>query len=187
MATNNKKKQNKDKNELNNYHVQLLSKRASRALDAREAAFKEAHAESPDLELVAYVRDKAAELGHSPREGEIEGWRYLKERFGNWNNLLRRAGLRPCKTVEPSGKYTLFKEEFDRQVVLYKEHKKYLKQRSKERQIEQAEKKKAQEAYLAEHPEAKKKKKHKKQTQTSVSKSDVPPESDPPGGEGDGK
>ena len=153
------KKKKKNKNKLNNYHVQLLSKRAVRVLDAREKAFKEAHINDTDVELLNYVLKQTLALGHSPRSGEIEGWRYLEERFKSWDAILKRLHLDPYKSNETYRKYILFQKEFDHQLALYKEHKKYQKQKSLERRLKQAETKKANEAYLAEHPEARKKKK----------------------------
>ncbi len=149
----------KNKNNQNNYHVQLLSKRAVRVLDAREKAFKEAHINDTDVELLDYVLKQTLALGHSPRSGEIEGWRYLEERFKSWDAILKRLHLDPYKSNETYRKYILFQKEFDHQLALYKEHKKYQKQKSLERRLKQAETKKANEAYLAEHPEARKKKK----------------------------
>ena len=159
---NNASKQKKDKNELNNYHVQLLTSRALKALNAREDAFIEVHEGDADADLIAYVKSEALRLGHAPRQGEIEGWRYLEERFGTWKTLLEKARLKPFGIEEPFRRYALFTDEYERQAELYAEHKRYKKQRSIERKIGQAERKKQQEAYLLEHPEARKKKKKKK-------------------------
>ena len=164
MTTNNTKKpkKNKDENELNNYHVQLIISRTLKALNAKEEAFKEYHKNDSDSDLIAYIIDEKKKLGHTPRQGEIEGWRYLIERFGSWDELLEASGLKAFTIEEPYKRYSLFLDEYEHQSLLYAEHKKYKKQRSRERKIEQAQKKKQQEAYLREHPEAARKKKRKK-------------------------
>ena len=164
MTANNTKKpkKNKDENELNNYHVQLIISRTLKALNAKEEAFKEHHQNDSDLDLIACFMDEAERLGHTPRQGEIEGWRYLLERFGSWDELLEASGLKAFTIEEPYKRYSLFLDEYEHQSLLYAEHKKYKKQRSRERKIEQAQRKKQQEAYLLEHPEAAKKKRKKK-------------------------
>ncbi|MCR4722396.1 MAG: hypothetical protein K5629_01300 [Eubacteriales bacterium] len=172
---------NKNKNELNNYHVQLLSKRAIRVLNARESAFKEAHSDDTNAQLLSYVLDQASSLGHAPRRGEIEGWRYLEERFGSWEIILKKAHLNPYKNNENYRKYALFQKEFDRQRDLYVKHKKYRKQKSLERKIIQAERRKANEAYLAEHPEARNKKKRTKTPAASDRAADLRAAEDEPG------
>ena len=158
----NKPKKNKDKNELNNYHVQLIISRTLKALNAKEETCKEHHQNDSDLDLIACFMDEAERLGHTPRQGEIEGWRYLLERFGSWDELLEASGLKAFTIEEPYKRYSLFLDEYEHQSLLYAEHKKYKKQRSRERKIEQAQRKKQQEAYLLEHPEAARKKKRKK-------------------------
>lgn len=49
-----------------------------------------------DEELLAVVQAKAAELGRRPLKSEMDLAWYFKERFGPWNRILERAGLKPA-------------------------------------------------------------------------------------------
>lgn len=77
-------------------HNNFLTKEDREVLKrfAKETAFAAAHADDSDEELLAYLRDCAAALGHIPTKNEVIGCRYLKQRLGPWNRVLETAGLR---------------------------------------------------------------------------------------------
>lgn len=165
QKTQNGKKQTKDKNKNNGFYNTVIAQRAARVLDARETAFEEEHQNDKDYQLLDYFHKQAMRLGHTPRIKEIEGWRYLEKRFGTWDILLIRAGMRRYYGRDSESDYAIIRNERDRQMELHKEKKRQKKIRAAQRVKEQAQKKKEQEAYLAAHPEARKKKKRKKPEQ----------------------
>ncbi len=69
---------------------------------AQDRAFAEAHSGDTDEELLAYLRQRAEELGHAPTKAEVVGAAYIKERFVYWNIALTLAGLpMPAGTRPP--------------------------------------------------------------------------------------
>ena len=168
QKTETKKKQPKNKNKNDGFYNTVIAQRAAMELEAREAAFEEAHKDDKDWQLLDYFYQCSLRLGHTPRIKEIEGWKYLEKRFGTWDVLIIMAGMKRYYGREPESEYALIKNERDRQLELHKEKKRQKKIRAAQRLKEQAQRKKEQEAYLAAHPEARKKKKKKKKPQQPV-------------------
>lgn len=75
----------------------LLTKEDREVLErfAMESAFAAAHAGDSDETLLSYLKDCAVALNHIPTKKEVIGCRYLKQRFGPWNRVLEKAGLKP--------------------------------------------------------------------------------------------
>ncbi len=70
----------------------------------RETAFGRQHRDDTDRQLLQYIRDRAAKLGHIPKKSEVPGYTYLKGRLGPWPRILEKAGLkkpRKKKTEKP--------------------------------------------------------------------------------------
>ena len=82
-----------------------VAKRTVAALEARDAAFAEKHADTPLAELSQYVSNRAELLRHTPSPCEIDGGTFIEERFGSWDAVLEMAHLRP-PTKEPKLKDT---------------------------------------------------------------------------------
>ena len=61
----------------------------------RDMAWGVAHQRDSGEQLLAYIRQCAADLGETPRERDVVGGIYLRERFGGWQTAVRRAGLPP--------------------------------------------------------------------------------------------
>ena len=165
-----KNKTTKDKNLHNSFYSTIIAGRVNRELEKRELEFAAAHAKDTDPELILYVCQQALKLGHSPREKEITGWQYLSDRFENWERVLLKAHLKPYPVDEPEYNYAIVEEEFDRQIALHKERKRQRKIKAAQRLKHQEEKRRAQELWLAEHPELSKKKKKKKKNSNHSSK-----------------
>ncbi len=50
-----------------------------------------------DEELLQMIRDKAEELGRSPKKSEIPESSRIKSRFGPWHKAVIAAGLTPYR------------------------------------------------------------------------------------------
>lgn len=80
--------------------LSYIKKLLRKKLEEAENAFSRKHYGDSDEQLLAYLRQCAAELGGTVYNGnsiynfDITGTRLLKERFGNnWDNILAMAGL----------------------------------------------------------------------------------------------
>lgn len=62
--------------------------------DLLENQFKYDHRKDSDEQLLDYVRQVAEELGHTPSKTETIGYRYLKQRLGNWPKIMVMSGLK---------------------------------------------------------------------------------------------
>ena len=78
-----------------NWCQQQIAKRARAALDARDAAFAEKHADTPLEELAQYLLRQARQLRHTPGPCEVDGGAFIEQRFGSWDAALQAAHLRP--------------------------------------------------------------------------------------------
>ena len=72
---------------------QKLEAMTDAAVRQKNAAFVAAHRSDTDEQLIAYVRQSAQELGHTPYPREIFGGAMIYERFGTWSKVLNAAGL----------------------------------------------------------------------------------------------
>ena len=71
------------------------------ALAERDRAWAAEHEADTDAELLDYLRQCAADLGHTPMRREVLGSTYIAERFGNWSVALTVAGLYLPKKKRP--------------------------------------------------------------------------------------
>lgn len=137
-----------------------IAKRVKEALEARDAAFAERHAETPLPQLAQYLKRCAETLKHSPSPNEVDGGAFIEERFGSWEAAMRLAKLSPPKSMRKLSDTARYKGEKARQEPLYREERKKKKQlkreRADQRKHEMAVKKRAEKAAQAEW-EAKKK------------------------------
>ena len=78
-----------------NWCKQQVAKRARAALEARDAAFAEKHAETTLEELAQYLVRQANMLRHTPAPCEVDGGDFIEQRFGSWDAALKAAHLRP--------------------------------------------------------------------------------------------
>ena len=72
------------------------------AMIERDKLWAAEHEGDSDEKLLTYLRQCAAELGHTPmRRREVVGSTYISERFGNWAVALSMAGLPMPKKKRP--------------------------------------------------------------------------------------
>ena len=71
------------------------------ALVERDKVWTVEHEGDSDDELLDYVRQCAAELGHTPMRREVLGSTYISERFGNWAVALTIAELPLPRGMKP--------------------------------------------------------------------------------------
>lgn len=69
----------------------------------RDRLWGETHENDTDEQLLAYLRQCAEALGHSPVKAEVEGGGYLAKRFINWSLALHLAELPLPQGMKPAG------------------------------------------------------------------------------------
>lgn len=77
------------------------------ARQERDFAWGREHDRDSDARLIAYVRDCAGRLGHSPTAQEVLGAAYIAQRFGSWAVALTAAELPLPRGVKPPNPKTL--------------------------------------------------------------------------------
>lgn len=101
-----------------------IAKRTRAALEARDAAFAERHAETPLLQLAQYLRKCADTLKHSPSPNEVDGGDFIEQRFGSWEAAMLAARLSPPKSMRKLSDTARYKQEKAIQEPLYREERK---------------------------------------------------------------
>ncbi|MGN1009052.1 MAG: homing endonuclease associated repeat-containing protein [Butyricicoccus sp.] len=69
--------------------------------EEQERSWEAAHRNDSDEQLLEYLRERAAELGHTPMRREVEGSTYIAQRFVCWTVALTCAGLPLPQGVKP--------------------------------------------------------------------------------------
>ena len=118
----------------------VINRMVRESLEQKEEDFAISHAQDSDAELLIYLRQCAAELRHSPWPKEIVGWKYLTERFEDWNEMLRKAHLPMPTTPNKVSSFQLMLEETKYQKQVYRQKKEEKKAKAAERRKLQAEK-----------------------------------------------
>lgn len=119
-----------------------IRRMVEQSLEHQEEEFARAHEDDTDMQLLAYLRESAWKLQHSPGENEIVGWQLIRTRFGSWESALRKAGLPEPQMQDEFTGYARVQEEIERQKVLYREKKAAKKLRHQQRIQAQQEKRK---------------------------------------------
>ena len=136
----NKKGTKKVRPDRNAIYNAVINRMVRESLDQKEEAFAIEHVQDSDTELLIYLRRCAAELRHSPWPKEIVGWKYLTERFEDWNEMLKKAHLPIPTTPNKVSSFQLVIEETKYQKQVYRQKKEEKKARAAERRKMQAEK-----------------------------------------------
>lgn len=119
----------------------ILNRRIEEALAEKQRTFQTVHAEDSDETLLNYVKHYAEEMKRSPNSNEVIGGNYLKERFGSWETLLEKAGLPPAGRAADFKNRYIYKQERERQLVLWREEKARKQAEKKQRQLEKTKRK----------------------------------------------
>ena len=125
----------------NNIYEATIRRMVTQALDLQEQQFRDTHREDTDEQLLAYVCQWAALLGHTPWPREIVGGEFVEQRFGSWKAVVSKAKL-PCPSIPDNpSHFARFREERARQALVYRQRKAEKKQRARQRQAQQNKKK----------------------------------------------
>ena len=124
----------------NSIYNAVIKRMVRESLEQKEEDFAIAHAQDSDAELLTYLRRCAAELKHSPWPREIVGWKYLTQRFEDWNEMLKRAHLPMPTTPNKVSSFQLVIEETKCQKQVYRLRKEEKKAKAAQRRKLQAEK-----------------------------------------------
>lgn len=117
----------------NHIYEATVKRMVTQALEEQEQEFVEAHGSDADKQLLTYLRQNAARLGHTPWPREIIGGSFIEQRFGTWKNALCRARLpQPSTPDKPSG-FVRMQEERTRQEAVYRQKKAEKKLRAQQR------------------------------------------------------
>lgn len=125
----------------NNIYEATIKRMVTQALEKQEQEFVEAHGSDTDEQLLTYLRQNAAHLGHTPWPREIIGGSFIEQRFGTWKNALCRARLPRPSIPDNLSDFARIQEERARQEVIYRQKKAEKKLRAQQRQVRQAKKK----------------------------------------------
>ena len=119
----------------------VIRRMVTESLQAQEQQFAQAHENDAEEQLLAYVRECAGKLGHSPWPREIVGGEMILARFGSWELVLQKANLpQPTTTNRISG-FARYRREVEQQKLVYRQKKAIKKKKARQRLREQEEKK----------------------------------------------
>ena len=125
-----------------NIYEGAIRRMVTQALESQEEAFKKEHGSDPAEQLLAYVREEAGRLGHTPWPGEILGGTVIAERFGSWDRVLAAAKLSRPRGENKPGAFARVQEEELRQKEFYRQKKAEKKLLAEKRRVQQEAKKK---------------------------------------------
>ena len=103
---------------------QQVDQRVKAALREKQEAFEQAHQEDTEEQLLDYVRQEAAKLRYTPNPGDLIGGSYIYKRFGNWDRVVALCGLPKPAKMPPMKSRTIYKEEYKRQLELFRQERK---------------------------------------------------------------
>lgn len=108
-----------------------LEQRTILGLTEKHQRFAREHQTDSDEQLLEYVRQCAAAIGHSPCSGEVIGGPFIAKRLAaGWGGVLLMAGLPPADHPPlPQKKWSIFKAEYKRQAKLRRQEKARRKQK----------------------------------------------------------
>ena len=104
-----------------NWVNEKVADRTVESLQRMNEAFPVDHAEDSNEQLIAYLKQMAAEIGYSPCEEEVIGGEYISKRFGGWAKAIWAAGLSLPKGVIKLERRKIYKDEYKVQMKLFKQ------------------------------------------------------------------
>ena len=103
---------------------QQVGQRTKAVLQEKQETFEKEHQTDTEEQLLDYVRQEAAKLRYTPNPGDLIGGPYIYKRFGNWDRVVALCGLpKPAKML-PMKSRTIYKEEYKRQLELFRQERK---------------------------------------------------------------
>ena len=114
-----------------------VAKRTVAALEARDAAFAEKHAETPLAHLAQYVGNRAELLRHTPSPCEVDGGAFIEQRFGSWDAALRAACLPPARMMKLNSTARYRRERAIQEPLFLAERKEKKRQKQIEKNLRQ--------------------------------------------------
>lgn len=100
---------------------QLVDQRAKAVLQEKQETFEKEHQTDTEEQLLDYVRQEAAKLRYTPNPGDLIGGPYIYKRFGNWERVVALCGLPKPGKMPPMKSRTIYKEEYKRQLELFRQ------------------------------------------------------------------
>lgn len=119
----------------------VISRMVTQSLQAQDQQFAQEHVNDTEDQLLAYVKDCAEKLGHSPWPREIVGGEMILSRFESWDQVLRMANLHQPTTANKTSVFARYIDEVEQQKMVYRQKKAVKKQKAQQRLKEQEEKK----------------------------------------------
>lgn len=126
----------------NDIYDAVIRRMVTEALQAQDNSFALEHETDTDEQLTAYLKECAQMLGHSPWPREITGGEMIRERFGSWDDVLKKAGLPNPITANKLTLFARYQKEVARQKLVYRQKKAMKKERAQQRLKAQREKRK---------------------------------------------
>ena len=124
----------------NHIYEATIKRMVNQALQAQEEEFASRRGSDSDEALLEYLLFCTSVLKHTPWPREIVGGVLIAERFGSWENALRKANLPAPNTLDKVTGFERYQEEIQRQKEQYREKKAAKKQRAQQRLKAQKEK-----------------------------------------------
>lgn len=100
---------------------QQVDQRAKAVLQEKQEIFEKEHQTDTEEQLLDYVRQEAAKLRYTPNPGDLIGGPYIYKRFGNWERVVALCGLPKPGKMPPMKSRTIYKEEYKRQLELFRQ------------------------------------------------------------------
>ena len=100
---------------------QHVDQRAKAVLQKKQETFEKEHQTDTEEQLLDYVRQEAAKLRYTPNPGDLIGGPYIYKRFGNWDRVVDLCGLPKPGKMPPMKSRTIYKEEYKRQLELFRQ------------------------------------------------------------------
>ena len=100
---------------------QQVDQRAKAVLQEKQEIFEKEHQTDTEEQLLDYVRQEAAKLRYTPNPGDLIGGPYIYKRFGNWERVVALCGLPKPGKMPPMKNRTIYKEEYKRQLELFRQ------------------------------------------------------------------
>lgn len=122
---------------------QMAETRTYAALKEKHRQFAVDYEFADPSELLGYVKQCAAELGHTPNMAEVIGGSFIAWRFEGWSEVIRQSGLPRPNTPLDNKRRKIYKDEYRVQVRLLKQEISAQREKKKEAKEERAEAAKA--------------------------------------------